>query len=136
MGTWAVDAFGNDDAVDWTYELENFNDLSFVESTLDQVIMTGSDYLEAFDAAQALAAIEVIARLQGNWGERNSYTETVDKWVEKVKLEPGPELAQKAHLAIERILAPQSEAAELWQESDEYDAWHASVQELKSRVRV
>jgi len=136
MGTWAVDAFGNDDALDWSYELEKFNDLSLVESTFDKIFTTGSDYLDVTDAVYALVAVEVVARMQGNWGERNSYSETVDKWVEKVDLKPSIELAQKAHKAIERILAQQSELAELWQESDENDAWHASVQELKSRVNV
>jgi hypothetical protein len=136
MGTWAVDAFGNDDALDWTYELEKFNDLSLVESTLEKVLETRSDYLEAFDAVQALAAIEEVARSQGNWGERNSYSQKVDKWVEKVERKPSMELVQKAHRAIERILAEQSELVELWKESNDYEAWYASVQELQSRIHA
>ena len=63
MGTWAVDAFGNDDAADWAYGLENVKDLSLVEATLDKAIASAGEYLEAPEAAEALAAIEVIARL-------------------------------------------------------------------------
>ncbi len=136
MGAWAVDAFGNDDALDWAYELEESNDLSLVESAFEKVLATKDDYLEAIDATQALAAVEVVARSQGNWGARNSYSETVDKWVEKVKPVPSVELSQKAHSTIERILDKKSELEELWKESDEYDAWYASVQELKSRVHI
>jgi hypothetical protein len=136
MGAWDVDVFGNDDAGDWTYGLDDFNDFSYVESALDKVLATGSDYLEYPDAAQALAAIEVVARSQGNWGKRDAFSETVDNWVEKVKLKPSTVLAQKAHDTIARILADQSELAELWKQSDKYDAWLTSVEELKSRVHV
>jgi hypothetical protein len=137
MGCWAIDAFGNDDAADWAYGLEECNDLSLIESTLDKVLaVTSEEYLEAPYASEALAAIEVIARLQGHWGERNAYTETVDSWVEKTKLKPSQALMQKAYRTIERILSDQSELRELWEESEEFDAWRASVEELKSRVHA
>lgn len=136
MGAWAADVFGNDDACDWAFGLENANDLSLVESTLDTVLSHGTEYVEAPEASEALAAIEAIARLQGNWGERNAYTEPVDVWVEKTKLQPSAALAKKAHLVIERILAENSELKELWQESDEYEAWQGFVVELKSRVNA
>ena len=136
MGAWSADAFGNDDACDWAFGLENANDLSLVESTLDTVLSHGTEYVEAPEASEALAAIEAIARLQGNWGERNAYTEPVDEWVEKTKLQPSAALTKKAHLVIERILAENSELKELWQESEEYEAWQAFVAELKSRVNA
>lgn len=136
MGAWAVDAFGNDDACDWAYQLAKCTDLSIVESTLDKVLDVGDEQLQASDAAEALAAIEVIARLQGNWGERNAYTEAVDAWVEKTKLKPGIALTQKAHHAIELILSQQSELMELWQESEEFEAWQSAVQGLKVRVHA
>jgi hypothetical protein len=136
MGAWSVDAFGNDDACDWAYGLEEVKDLSLVEHALDVVLSSGDEYLEAPPASEALAAIEVIARLQGNWGERNSYSEIVDKWVEKTKIQPPLSLIQKALRVIERILADNSELKELWQDSDEYELWLASVQELKGRVHT
>jgi hypothetical protein len=134
MGTWGTDAFGNDTACDWGYLLEDTNDLSLVERSIDRVLATGSDYLEVPDAEEALAAAEVIARLQGNWGIRNAYTETVDSWVELNPLTPSTELVQKAHEAIDRILNPPSELLELWEESEMADEWKRSVFELKARV--
>ena len=136
MGAWSADVFGNDDACDWAFGLGDANDLSLIESTLDTVLSHGTEYVEAPEASEALAAIEVIARLQGNWGERNPYTEPVDEWVEKTKLQPSAALAKKAHQVIERILAENSELKELWQESDEFETWLAFVAELKSRVNV
>ncbi len=116
MGTWSVDSFGNDTACDWAYSLENYKDLSLIEESLDKVLNAGSEYLEASDAEEALAAAEVLARLQGHWGERSSYTEAVDKWVEKTGLQQDKALAQKAHRAIDRILSNSSELLELWEE--------------------
>ena len=136
MGTWAIDAFGNDDAGDWAYGLEGIKDLSLVEATLDKALNSEGEYLEAPDAAEALAAIEVIARLQGNWGIRNAYTETVDSWASTAGLVPAVELTQKAHDVIAQILGKQSELNELWEESEEHSEWVASVLELKSRVHV
>lgn len=136
MGTWAVDALGNDDACDWAYGLEECDDLSYVEETLDKTLAGGTGYLEAPDACEALAAIEVIARLQGNWGERNSYSEAIDAWVEKTRLVPSQALAGKALMVIDRILADESELKELWQECGEFESWQASVQALASRVRA
>ena len=136
MGTWAVDALGNDDACDWAYGLEECDDLSYVEETLDKALTEGAEYLEAPDACEALAAIETIARLQGNCGEKDSYSEPIDAWVEKTGLVPGKALAEKALKVIDRILADESELKELWQESDEFDAWQASVKALASRVRA
>ena len=54
MGAWDTDSFGNDTACDWAYTLEGSNDLSLVESTIDNVLEAGDDYLEAPDAEEAL----------------------------------------------------------------------------------
>ena len=136
MGTWAVDSFGNDDACDWTYELEKVNDLSPVEEALNAVLNSGEEGVEASEATEAIAAIEVIARLQGNWGKRSAYSESLDNWVEANKIQPSTALAQKAHLAIDLILAENSELKELWQDSEEYTDWLAAVTELKNRINL
>ena len=72
MGTWAVDSFGNDDACDWTYELEKVSDLTPVEEALNALLNCDEEGVEASEATEAIAAIEVIARLQGNWGKRSA----------------------------------------------------------------
>lgn len=136
MGAWGTGIFDNDTACDWAYTLEESDDLSVVEESLEKVISVGSEYLEAPDAEEALAAAEVIARLQGNYGDRNAYTETIDKWVSERELKVSPELARKALSAIERVLTEPSEILELWNESEEFDAWKASISNLSSRIRA
>ena len=136
MGTWAVDAFGNDFALDWAEDLQETKNMEAVEDTLNNALDNGGDCLEAPFAAEALVAIEVIARLQGHWGVRTEESAGVDAWVEQRPQKARPDLAEKAHRVIERVLSEQSELREMWADSDDYEAWRASVLELKSRVSV
>jgi uncharacterized protein YggL (DUF469 family) len=136
MGTWAVDAFGNDYAQDWAEDLHETSNLDAVDDTLNTVLDSGAE-LEAPFAAEALAAIEVLARLQGKGGPRSEDSETVDKWVEARKakaVKPRADLAAKAAQAIERILGPDSELRQLWEESEHYADWRASVEDLRARL--
>ena len=136
MGAWGTGVFDNDTACDWVGELVESSDLSRIETTLDNVLQAGSGYLEAPEAEEALAAAEVVARLQGNWGVRDVYTAPVDEWVEENNLVPTEDLVQKAIRAIDRILAPSSELLELWEETgDDLEAWKASLDDLRSRVQ-
>lgn len=136
MATWAVDAFGNDFALDWAEDLQELKNMDAVEDTLNNALDNGDAVLEAPFAAEALVAIEVIARLQGHWGERTEESAAVDAWVEQRPQKARPDLAEKAHRVIERVLSEQSELRELWADSEHYDDWRASVAELKARVSV
>lgn len=134
MGAWGLGIFDNDTACDWAYSLEESNDLSVVESAIDAVLSEESDYVEASEAEEALAACEVIARLKGHFGERNSYTETVDNWVSSNRIEVPQALIEKAKGAIARILSDSSELVELWKESGDYEEWKRTVENLLSRI--
>lgn len=136
MGTWAVDAFGNDYAQDWAEDLRETSNLDAVEDTLDTALDTSTGELEAPFAAEALVAIEVLARLQGKGGERSDDSAAVDDWVDarKAKARVRADLADKAGRAIERILSEQSELRELWAESEHYAEWRASVEDLRGRI--
>ena len=133
MGAWDVDTFDNDTACDWSAELDDTTDLNLVREALAAVLDVGDEYLDSDDACIALAACEVIARLKGNWGKRDSYTEAVDKWVESHPQTPSAELVNAALAAIDRIRRQPSELLELWEEADAA-AWHAAVDDLRQRV--
>ncbi len=133
MGAWGYGAFDNDDAGDWAFGLEETDDLSLVEEAIDGVL-EADGYLDAPAASEALAACEVIARLQGRYGKRDSSTEDVDAWVEAHRLPVPPELIDRADRAIDRIIGPESELRELWDDAGA-EAWLASVEELRGRVR-
>ena len=134
MGTWALDAFGNDYAMDWAQDLQEYKTLELVETTLDNVIDSTEEELEAPFAAEALAALEVIARLAGRPGEPDPATEEVDEWVAACKKKITPLLLDKARLAFERIVSGSSELHQLWQESEHHEDWLAEVAALRLRV--
>lgn len=134
MGSWGSGIFENDAAADWAFGLEEAEDLTYVENALDRVIQTGDEYLDASDAEEGLAAVEVVARLRGKWGMKSPYSEPVDLWVKKMKLKPSPDLVKKAIAVVNRVVVEPSELLELWTETDELDEWKDSVAELKSRV--
>jgi hypothetical protein len=134
MGAWSHESFGNDDACDFAATITETDDLSAVDEILESVMQVGSGYLEAPEASQAIAAAEAVARLQGNWGLRDAYSEDLDAWVERVKIVPSKELALKAKRALERIITEPSELLELWQEGDESEKWVDAVRELERRL--
>jgi hypothetical protein len=134
MGAWSHESFGNDTACDWTGDLQEGDDLAPVEAALDAVLEVGDDYLESPEACEAIAAAEVVARLQGHFGLRDAYSESLDEWVARVGIVPSPELASKARRALDRILVEPSELLELWEEGDDSGEWRASVNELKGRI--
>jgi len=135
MGTWDADSFGNDTACDWTYGLEKVKDLRYVEQTLDQVLACGHNQSVPAEVAEcAVAAAEVVARLKGNWGIENSYSETTDKWVRSHRLTPPPPLVAKTVVALERIVVAPSDLLDLWQEGQDDGGWVDAVAELKGRV--
>ena len=134
MATWALDAFGNDYAMDWAQDLQEYKTLELVETTLDNVIDSTEQELEAPYAAEALAALEVIARLLGKPGEKDPSTEEVDEWVSSCKKKVTPQLLDKARLAFERIVSESSELRQLWQESEHFEDWQADVAALRLRV--
>jgi hypothetical protein len=78
MGAWSHESFGNDDACDFAATITETDDLSAVDEILEAVMQVGSGYLEAPEASQAIAAAEAVARLQGNWGLRDAYSEDLD----------------------------------------------------------
>ena len=132
MGAWSHEPFGNDDACDWAYGLADTNDLSLIELAINRVL-EADDYIEAPDASEAIAAIEVLAKLLGKGTQKDSYTSDVDVWVSSVSVKPSPELLGKAESAIDLILGDNSELSELWQESGA-DDWVKSVKKLQIAV--
>ena len=135
MGSWAVHSFGNDDAADWLLELEEQDDLAFVRGTIAEVL-EADGYLEATYAAQALAAIEVVAATLGKPTTAARNEKELMAWVKQGHLHPEPTLVAAAVRAIDRIVADESELRELWQDSTDYAAWQANVAELRAKLTV
>ena len=131
MGTWSHEPFGNDTANDWAYGLENATNFAYIEETLDRVLECGQDYLEASDAEEAIAAIEVIAKLLGAGTQSDAYTKKIDQWVQGINARPTPALCDKAKQVLHRVVSGDSELDELWKESDEATNWKRSIEQLR-----
>lgn len=120
MGTWSHEPFGNDTASDWAYGLVEQKDFSLVAQAIQEVLDNGSDYLDAGLAVEAVAAAEVLAKALGRGTQADAYTEEVDAWLKSVAEKPSSELLSKARDALNRIMGPDSELRELWEESDDF----------------
>ena len=134
MGSWGVDSFGNDDAADWAWQLDDSSDLTLVEATLERASVSVDTYLEAPAACEGVAAAEAIARLRGAGGERTPYSESVDNWVARIATRPSPEVVARAVATVDRVIATNSELRELWDETEEVSAWLAAMAELRGRL--
>jgi len=134
MGAWGMDTFENDSACDWSYDLEDFDDLELVEQVIAAVLDLGPDDVGADVATQALAACDVVARLKGRFGVRDAYTESVDAWVARHRLAPSPKLVARAPAVVDRVVARPSELLELWEEGGEGAALLESVAGLRKRI--
>jgi hypothetical protein len=135
MGAWGILAFDNDTACDWAEDLGQVSDLSLVEQALGEVEKVGDALLERDTAWNALAACEVIARLQGNVGYMSGHTSAVDIWVFNNNVVPTAALVARASAVIDRILSDDSELRDLWC-ADDQENWLAMVEELRSRMQV
>ncbi|MBL8315397.1 MAG: DUF4259 domain-containing protein [Rubrivivax sp.] len=134
MGTWSHEIFGNDSACDWAADLASVDSLRPIEAAIGAVARASEDGVDADAAAEALAAAEAIARLRGHPGERSAYSEALDDWVLRTRLQPPPTLVRDALAAVERIGSPGSELHESWSEGDEGAAWLATLADLRSRL--
>jgi hypothetical protein len=134
MGAWAEYTFGNDSACDWQGSFLDDPGLGTVREAIDAVL-SFEGYLDSDEACDCLAACEVIARLQGKWGLRNSYSEDLDRWVEKNPMPVPDDLKEAADSAIERILGSNSELPELWDEGGRNEKWHRAIDDLRERIK-
>ncbi len=133
MGAWSHEAFGNDSALDWAFGLEDVDDLSLIEAALAAVLDEPAGALDASPATEALAAIEVVARLRGHASDE-ACPDVVQDWVARTRLTPPEPLLRRALAALARVGGDGSELKELWDESDSAADWLASLADLRRRL--
>ena len=131
MGAWGVKTFENDDSSDWLYDLEESSDLSVIETALNEA---DSEYIEAPEGCNILAASEVIAALQGK--ANVGFPENAAEWVSKNESLDSSHLNETAITALDKLLSDGSELKELWQESEDYSSWEKDVLGIKAALKV
>lgn len=130
MGAWGTGAFDNDTACDWSADLADATDLTFVEGTLTSAQEVDDDELDVDLGYEAIAACEVVARLQGRVGHKTARVEAVDQWVRAHPVRPSQALIRLATNVLDRV-ATSSELAQQWARDQ---AWRAGLQDLRKRV--
>lgn len=130
MGVWGYGNFENDDAMDWVADLEGYSDDGMIIDTLNTIIDQADDYPEASDCSGAVAAAESVAALLGEPHE--DCPDEIDAWVEG-RVQPSATLIAKARQAVEVIMS-NSELKDTWQESEDFEAWQSSLEDLLTRL--
>lgn len=128
MGAWSHEPFGNDIACDWLYELEETTGLSMVVSTIEDAELSAED-LDATEAQEAIAAIEVVAKILGKSTQNDAYTESLDLWISKINEKPDELLIKNAITVLDGVVSENSGLADLWEGQEE---WLMSIKKLKA----
>jgi hypothetical protein len=117
MGTWDFGPFDNDDAADWSGDLQDTDPArraALIRETLDEVLHE-DEYLEADVANQAIAAAAVIAsQLPGGTPLTTAYAP--DFLTAGETLDLPDDLPALALRALDRIAGDDSEWSELWED--------------------
>jgi hypothetical protein len=129
MGTWGFAAFENDVALTWIGDLEDIEDLSVLDSSLQAVINLSTP--SEIECYEALAAAEVVAALHK--APSMMLPSAVLDWVEK---NPAltEALREKAIDALGVVLAD-SELRDIWVEEDDLDVWKEELEDLLLRLK-
>lgn len=136
MGAWGHEPFSNDNAMDWLNEMLDAEDDEPLIEALGEVAGTEPDeYLDADLGSIALAAAALVTALGGH--EVTDLPEDLVDWLESQDAEVLQELYEKhapvARAALARIQV-NSEIAELWEETDDAQAWHQQIKNFDAAL--
>jgi hypothetical protein len=132
VGTRGFSAFDNDDAMAWVAGLQGSQDTTPIVCALRAVTdLPENEYLELPEAANAVAAAEVVACLKG--AGPSSLPAEVEAWLGSHGSIGTEELVPLALRALDRVKTD-SELKELWDDSDESDEWYNAIRYLETRL--
>lgn len=134
MGAWGLLNFENDTALDFVADLEE-KGIMEIKTTIDIINSIGEDaYLDADLCCEALVAIEYLAAAKGN--KSTDFPEEASAWLtdsRRYDLLDMRYIVAKSKDAIDRI-QHNSELKELWEDTDEFDAWVNVLTDLNTRI--
>jgi hypothetical protein len=135
MGAWGVGAFDNDTAADWAWEFAEADQaagLRLLTEALEAVTETADGEIDSHAGERAVAAAQLVAVINGVSADRSAYSEEAVRWIERTEPSQVPELTNLARQALLAVRSPESELAELWDESG--PEWRTSLEELAARL--
>lgn len=134
MGAWGLGSFENDEAADFLAEVTGSGDLALIREAIDNVV-TSTEFVEAPDACRAIVAAEVVAAALSRPTAEASQHDGLSRWLARIRPGIEPALALAAHDALERVLAPNSELLELWEDTEDLAEWKALVSDLMQQLQ-
>ncbi|MFC9700707.1 DUF4259 domain-containing protein [Streptomyces sp. NPDC056943] len=130
MGTWDIGPFDNDTAADFSYRVDEApaeKRAEVLRAAFHEVTAIGDDdFLDSDVSVEAIASAALVAaQCPGGDPVTTSYGPK----------QPLPELPAElrplAVAALDRVLGPDSELLELWEESDG-EEWKAGIRKLRA----
>lgn len=129
MGTWDIGHFDNDTAADFSAKLREAAEAereNIIRTALTSTIES-DEFLDSDEACQAVASAALIAaQLPGGTSVTTAYGPGVPMPAFS------PEVRALAVQALDRVLAPESELRELWDEAGYGPKWREGIDELKA----
>ena len=133
MGAWGHGSFENDTALDWLADFEGEGADTVLVALEDVAKADVDEDIDADRACVALAAAEIVAALKaGHEGRLNEEARTaLATYRDDIDVAAlGPVAAR----AVARI-AQASELKELWEETEDFDAWSGDLDALLDQLR-
>lgn len=129
MGAWSHTSFGNFDAADFLTEVEEDGEAAVANAFEVVNFLKPDDWLEAPDAAVAIAAAELVAAA----ALKPAPDLPAEATAVVAKVRSHSELKPEAVKALKRVL-DYSELKEQWLETKDFAAWKGSVENLIERL--
>jgi hypothetical protein len=129
MGAWGLLFDENDDAADWLGDFSDDPTWETVDEAFGVIAANGTD-LEAPECCEALAAAEIVAAGIGKPSHR--LDPEIAAWAQENAA--GAASRREPACKVLGMIRGESELQELWQETDEFADWQASVDETLSRL--
>jgi hypothetical protein len=127
MGAWGTGPFDNDGAADFAGGLDDLSEDKRADAVREALTraVEEADYLDGDDAAVAVAAAALVAaqcpggdEVDSVYGPKESLPQLPD------------DLRSLAAVALDRVLADDSELKDLWEEAGDEDQWHEDIARL------
>lgn len=133
MGAWSPEIFGNDDSVDWAFELAHSDTTRFLLKSLEALNATPKgETPDRRPSNKALAAAEFVAAIRGVGKE--ILPKHAAEWLERINPTVDDRAVAAAVEAVERVGA-KSDVQELWDASKKAAEWRAVIADLQTRLR-
>lgn len=133
MGTWGSGPFENDAAADFADDLDDADPAErevLIRGALQRAV-DAEDFLDADDAARAVAAAAVVAATSTPGMPMDD--QDGPEFLQRGDSLPLPDdLVELAREALDRVAADDSEWRELWEESDALDEAVAVLDEVRT----